>query len=103
MKKMTFDEVWQMFTSFNEARTTEQARNGECLKAVVVFKQGDWFKEEYTEEQRSYLFSSENKYFKSYMGGNSLYADCLDGVDRGVRLDWYLGEWVVDYCYLKEE
>ena len=101
MEKMTFREVSEMFRTHNEGRDLGQLEACKSLKAVIVFKQGPWFKEEYSEEQRSYIFSSSNKYFISGLGGCSLYADCLDGSDRGVRLDWYLREWEIDYCYLK--
>ena len=102
MKKITFAQVCQTFQSYNDARNVSQFRDKKSLKAVIVFKQGPWFKQEYTEEQRSYIFSSDNKYFISGLGGCSLYADCLDGSDRGVRLDWYLPEWKIDYCYMVE-
>jgi hypothetical protein len=82
-------------------------------KGVIVFKQGkDWKKENYTLEERSYEVSGNNKWFKPYALGNSLFGYSLDGKENGVRLDWYmysipedgLGErWIVDYCYLLEE
>ena len=100
---MTLQEVVTMFHNHNEKRDVSQFADCERLTAVVVFKQGPWFKAEYTEEQRSYAFSSDNKYFIPGMGGNSIYADCLDGSEYGVRLDWYFGKWEVDYCYLKKD
>ena len=51
-------------------------------------------------EPGDYEFTSDNKYFLGNMSGNSIYADCLDGKDLGVRLDWYLGQWEIDYCYI---
>jgi hypothetical protein len=71
-------------------------------EAVVVFTESS-FKNPYSELVRSYKISSGDKYFDGNMGGNSLYGDCLDGVDLGVRLDHYLYEgWKVDYCYITE-
>lgn len=102
MEKMTFVQVSAMFQAHNAERNVGQFEDEKSLKAVVVFKQGPWFNAEYTEEQRSYIFSSDNKYFISGMGGSSIYADCMDGTDRGVRLDWYLGKWEIDYCYIVE-
>ena len=55
-----------------------------------------------TEIQRSYRVQSNEKYFLPQMLGNSLFADCLDGTEFGVRLDWYKADWEVDYCYLEE-
>ena len=69
----------------------------------MVFKAENWPDKDYSEESRSYAFSSDNKYFVPGMGGNSIYASSLDGTDSGVRLDWYLGEWKIDYCYIKEQ
>lgn len=65
---------------------------------VVVFTE-ESFKNIYSVESRSYAFSTDNKWFKPFMLGSSLFSYCLDGKDRGVRIDWYLGEWKIDYCY----
>jgi hypothetical protein len=100
MKKMTLQEVFALFYKHNEENPTTQFGDEKRLTAVVVFKQGPWFNAEYTETERSYQFSSDNKYFIPGMGGNSIYANCLDGVERCVRLDWYIHKWEVDYCYL---
>jgi hypothetical protein len=71
-------------------------------EAVVVFTE-DSFKKPYTELERSYKISSGDKYFDGNMGGNSLFGNCLDGTDLGVRLDIYIYEgWKVDYCYITE-
>lgn len=69
-------------------------------EAVIVFTQ-DSFNKKYTVEPRSYkVYRYDGKYFKSGMLGKSLLGYCLDGTDKGVRLDWYLGEWKIDYCYI---
>ena len=96
---MTFEEVCEVFRKHNLSREVGQFQDDSRLKAVVVFKQGDWFNKEYTEAERSYGFSSDNKYFISGMGGNSIFATCL-GDGEFLRLDYYLKEWEVDYCYL---
>jgi hypothetical protein len=71
-------------------------------EAVVVFTESS-FEKPFTEVERSYKISSGDKYFDGNMGGNSLYGDCLDGKDLGVRLDIYIYEgWKVDYCYITE-
>lgn len=103
MKKMTFAEVSDLFYKHNEENGCTQFSDNARLTAVVVFKQGSWFNAEYTEVQRSYRFVSDNKYFLPDMCGNSIYANCLDGSENGVRLDWYLGKWEVDYCYIEEK
>lgn len=71
-------------------------------KAVIVFTK-ESFKKDYTETERSYEVSSDCKYFKSGKISNSLYGNCLDGKDNGVRLDLYIGngEWHVEKIYLR--
>ena len=93
MEKLTFNQLKEN-TSWKEA--------------VVVFTK-DSFKEEYSEESRSYKISSDAKYFDGSKIGNSLFGECLDGTDSGVRLDWYMKalpeettRWVVDFCYITE-
>lgn len=71
-------------------------------QAVLVFTE-DSFEKPFTEIQRSYKISSEDKYFNANMGGNSLYGNCLDGKDLYVRLDQYIySGWKVHYCYITE-
>ena len=70
-------------------------------KAAIVFKE-ESYSTPYSLEARTYIFSLANKYFMPNMIGNSLFADCLDGSEHMVRLDWYLNSWKIDYCYLLE-
>lgn len=73
----------------------------EWEEAVVVFTNGS-FKDDYTEEERSYKISSDAKYFNPKMTGNSLFGDCLDGSEADIRLDHYIDSetWTIDYCYI---
>lgn len=87
---------------------TELQRNKDWKRAVIVFKE-DSYDRDFTEIERSYKVSSDAKYFNGMMGGNSLFGDCLDGKDNGVRLDIYMAllpnegkRWVVEYCYITE-
>ena len=49
-----------------------------------------------------------NYIFFKNMCGYSIYGNCLDGKDRGVRMDNYLeeehngGGWKVERCYIKD-
>ena len=71
-------------------------------EAVVVFKESS-FEKPFTELERSYQISSDAKYFDANMGGSSLFGNCLDGKDLGVRLDLYMYEgWKIDFCYITE-
>lgn len=104
MKKMTFDEICERFAHHNLSHNvTSQFDDDERLTAVVVFKSENWPDKDYSLESRSYRFTSDNKYFISGMGGNSIFANSLDKSDTGIRLDWYLQEWDVDYCYMEGE
>ena len=70
-------------------------------EAVIVFKQTNFFKQECTEIERSYEITSDAKYFDSSKIGTSLFGDCLDGTEKAIRLDWWLGDGAkVDYCYI---
>lgn len=80
----------------------------EDLTAHVTFTE-DSFDKPYSLLSRTYSFSSDNKAFLSYMGGYSIFGDCLDGTDQGVRLDWYIaeegrgGSWNIQNCYILEQ
>lgn len=105
MKKITWSELEKAMWKFNEEHGYTTKGNKERLEGVVVFKEESWDKP-YTEEQRSYRLSSDNKAFLPNQLGNSIFGDCLDEKDLGVRLDWYMHDkdkpWKVDYCYLLE-
>ena len=80
----------------------------ENLTAHIVFTK-DSFDRPYLLISRSYVFSSDNKAFCSWMGGYSIFAYGLDGTDQGVRLDWHMSEegvengWQVQDCYILEQ
>lgn len=94
MNKMTLKELKDVMVKQNEQDDSVTVRG------VIVFTE-DSFGTKYTEEKsRSYMVTNHNKYFMRGMLGNSLYGDCLDGSDYGTRLDWYIPEWKVEYCYL---
>lgn len=101
---MTFKQLCETISKHNsENNITGQFSDENSLSCVIVFKQGPWFNKEYTEVERSYRFSSDNKFFLPTMCSSSLFANCLDGTDNGVRLDRYLGSWKIDYCYIEEK
>lgn len=105
-KHISFSELWDTFVEHNRKNgITSQFEDNKRLVGVVVFKPESWPGHEYTLEERSYKVVSDNKAFIPGMGGNSIFGECLDGVDRGVRLDWYMKSdrpWKVDFCYLLE-
>lgn len=102
MEKITFEEMGRRMYSHNGEYGSHNP-----LKAVIVFTE-DSFTVPYTEKERSYKVSSNNKYWLPGFCSNSIFGDCLDGTDPGVRLDRYMfpveGEgWKVEYCYFVEE
>ena len=105
MKKITWSELCKAMWNFNEEHGYTTKGNKERLEGVVVFTE-DSFSKHFTEQERSYQFSSDNKAFIANQSSNSIFADCLDGTDDGVRIDWYMHDdkmpWKVEYCYLLE-
>ena len=105
MKKMTWSEFCEAMRNFNKEHGYTTKGTKEHLNGVVVFTEGS-FNKPYTETERSYQTDNDQKYFLPEQCGNSIFADCLDGRDLGVRLDWYMHDaekpWKVDYCYLLE-
>lgn len=105
MKKLTWSELCEAMRNFNEKHGYTTKETKERLKGVVVFTENS-FSKPFTEKERSYQLTSDNKAFLPNQCGNSIFADCLDEKDLGVRLDWYMHDpknpWRVEYCYLLE-
>lgn len=102
MKKISFGEMCKAFDEHNKKNNvTSQFEDKNSLTGVIVYTK-DSFDKEYPEVSRSYRVSSDNKYFLG-MCGTSLFGHCLDGSESYVRLDWYFGQWKIDYCYLEEK
>lgn len=95
MEKITFAKLEEIMQTYN-ARFPENAET-EKLTGVIVYKQEN-FKTPYSENDRSYRVSNANRAFQAGKISRSLFGNCLDGKDIGVRLDWY--NWKVDYCYM---
>ncbi len=106
MKKITWGELCKAMWDFNAKRGYTTKGNAEKLVGIVVFTEDSW-KKQFTEIQRSYKLTSDNKAFLPNQLSNSVFADCLDGSDNGVRIDWYMHDdkmpWKVEYCYIVED
>ena len=101
MKKMTFYELKDIISEHNkEYGIKQQYSDKNPLNCVVVFKNSN-FNVEYSLEERSYRFRSDEKFFLPEMLGRSIFAHSIEG-DDNIRLDWYLNEWDIDYCYVEE-
>lgn len=84
-------------------------RVGKHLLGFIVFTQ-DSFKNEYSEESRTYMVSSANKAFQPNMGGYSIYASAVDGSDPIVRLEQFMADehggkngWRIERCYMRAD
>lgn len=93
-KHITFDDLYNLFIAWNKCGMSNP------LKGVIVYKADNWPDKQFSLESRSYVITSDAKYFHSDMCGNSLFGTNLTGEDYGVRLDWY--NWKKDYCYIIE-
>jgi len=103
MEKMTYKELRNKIDEHNkENNIVSQYSDDNPLNCVIVFKNESWpeRKADYPLEARSYQFRSDEKHFLPEMGGNSIFAETIDGSDH-CRLDWYLYDWVIDYCYIQ--
>lgn len=78
----------------------ELANDKTWEEAVIVFTE-DTFDKPYTELERSYKVNHDCRYFDPSKIANSIFGNCLDGIDIGVRLDHYIYQgWEIDYCYI---
>ena len=105
MDKLTFQEFIGKMQRHNFRRNITYQFDKKAMVGCIVFAQSN-FDKPYSEKSRTYRVTSANKYFLTSMGGSSLFGDCLDGSENGVRLDWYMSgrkPWKVDYCYIPEQ
>ena len=61
---------------------------GQGKKITIIYSQDNWNKP-YTEVQRTYTTNTDQKCYDVDACGTSMFGDCLDGTDLGIRLDWY--------------
>ena len=106
--KLTYNEAKEYLTEYNkEHGYTSKGTDTHCTMVAVISE--DSFKDEYSLEERSYVFTNDNKAFIEGQMGYSIFADSLDGSDRNVRIEQYLeeegnkGGWKVEYCYILKE
>lgn len=95
MEKITMAKLFEIMHTYNDRFPEKQDTAN--LSAVIVYKASNWSKP-YSLEERSYKVTNNNRFFQSNKISNSLFGDCLDGKDLGVRLDVY--KWDVEYCYM---
>lgn len=96
MRKITFAKLEEIMEEYN--RRFPENQDKAKLSGVIVYKASNWPKS-YSERSRSYEVTNNNRAFQEGKIASSLFGNCLDGTDQGVRLDWY--KWEVDYCYMR--
>ena len=102
MKKYTtFELIKETFREYNKENGIHYGtpNNKPTISAIIVYKQSN-FTSEYSEHDRSYRIDNlAGKAFFDNMSSNSIYGNCLDGNDIGVRLDCY--DWDIEKCYFE--
>ena len=101
-KEMTYGELCSVF------RQQEGKGADQHLLGHILFTE-DSFTKPYSEAERTYIVSSNNKAFIPGMGGYSIYGSSLDGSDVCVRLEGYMAAerggssgWKIERCHLVE-
>lgn len=73
---------------------------GKGLKAHVTFDKSNWGKE-YAPTARTYEIEIDSNWgLDPSKEGRSIIGNCLDGIDLGVRLDWY--QWKIEKIKILE-
>lgn len=105
MERLSWSEAKQYLIEYNRKYNHTSKGNASHTCVMVAVIKSESFDKEYTLEERSYKFTNDNKAFIDGMGGYSIFADSLDGSDKGVRLEQYVeyGDWKVDYYYILQE
>ena len=98
MKKMTFEELTEMFRNYN--RDKDESMTDRI--GYIVYRKDNW-KKPYSLKARTYRVSSASAWFQPDKMGRCLTGDSMDDYDIGARLDVFFGKWKVDYCYIREE
>jgi len=103
---MTYSELKQKLREHNENKPQGEGYHENVLTAEVTFTE-DSFSKPFSHIERTYRFTSNNKAFIPGMGGYSIFADCLDGIDKTVRIEQYMAAekggkdgWKIESCKL---
>lgn len=75
------------------------------VEAFVTFTPDSFTGKKYNQVERTYLFTSDNKAFIANASGYSIFGDCMDGKDNGIRLERYMADekggsdgWKIENC-----
>lgn len=100
------EELRKYFKTFGEMEKVmfEAHEEGKVLHGGIIFT-ADSFSKEYSELSRTYLFTSNAKAFNPKASGYSIFANCADGSEDGVRIDYYMKSegWKVEKSFIEME
>ena len=100
---MEYRELCEIFRTYERSKPTHH------LTAYITFSPESFASDtNYSERERTYIISSDNKAFQPDKGGYSVFGSCLDGKsDPCLRLDRYMAEehggkngWIIEDCCL---
>lgn len=97
-KHYKFTELETLVWKYNYAHKVNTSTD-HTLQMVLVFTRESFPNQQFTETERSYQVGNANNRWIEGLISNALWGDCLDGKDVGVRLDYYLNEWTIEYAY----
>ena len=89
---MEWGDIITLFREYNKVYP-----NGKPLTAYIIYDASNWPKP-FHETARTYAVNSWSNLFFDGKISTSLFGDCLDLSESGVRLDWY--NWKREKCYL---
>ena len=93
--EMKWGDIITLFHEYNKVYP-----HGKPLTAYIVYDASNWDKP-YPETSRTYAVNSWSNLFFDDKISTSLFGDCLDMTESGVRLDWY--NWKREKCYLNTD
>ena len=100
---MTWSEAVKFMRDFNQENgiTTKGDTEAPRITIVAIISETS-FDKPFTETERSYAFTNNNKAFLPNMISNSIFAECLDGSEYIKLSDYVPGYWAVERCYVLE-
>lgn len=111
LNRAIYSEPEQIEMNYQRLKDYFQLSESVCSHTTgyIVFTQ-DSFDKPYSEAERTYVISSNNKAFIKGVDGYSIYGSSLDGSDRNVRLEKYMYNeqggtdgWRIEKCYVKDD
>ncbi len=110
-KQLKTDRPYEYQMTYGKLQQYLEAaeRAGVHMTGYITFSQ-DNFREQYSEECRTYAISSDNNAFRPESLSPTMYATALDGSDPNVDLSNYLSKgrpdgmaWELERCYMMSD